>query len=58
VKQRDPVLDEEIDLVDAVSRGQEPAADDTDAEPSRADLDRVIEQAMRQTNNDDTRKQN
>jgi CPA2 family monovalent cation:H+ antiporter-2 len=58
-KQRDPVLDEEIDLVDAVSKGQVPETDgDDDGEPSRADLDRVIEQAMRQTDSDDRRKQN
>jgi CPA2 family monovalent cation:H+ antiporter-2 len=57
-KERDPVLDEEIDLVDAVSNGQVPEADTADGEPTRADIDRVIEQAMRQTDSDDRRKQN
>ena len=59
---RNPVLDEEIALVDAATQGETDGeeAEDQD-EPTRAAIDRVVEEAMRQTGRDDQhdrRKQN
>ncbi|NNC11792.1 cation:proton antiporter [Planctomonas sp. JC2975] len=69
-KERNPVLDEEAALVDAVTSGQlddegdesdggdADGADTRTGEPSKAAIDRIVEEAMRQTDADDRRKQN
>jgi CPA2 family monovalent cation:H+ antiporter-2 len=61
-KPHNPVLDEEAALVDAATQGETDGegAGEPD-EPTRAAIDRVVEEAMRQTGRtdpNDTRKQN
>lgn len=57
-REPNPVLEEEIALVDAVSSGQEPDDGIPQDEQSREAVDRVIEEAMRRSSADDSRKQN
>jgi CPA2 family monovalent cation:H+ antiporter-2 len=66
VRQRNPVLDEEIALVDAVTGGQQAASGEDSAgkvdesandEPTREAIDRIVAEAMKQSEPPD-RKQN
>ena len=56
-KEHNPVLEEEIALVDAATRGQQ-SEDGEDDQTTREAIDRIVDQAMRQTDDSDTRKQN
>jgi Kef-type K+ transport systems, membrane components len=59
MKNRNPILDEEIALVDAATADLGGGSDaESTEEHTQSAIDRVVEQAMRQTDEDGTRKQN
>ncbi len=57
-KEPDPLSEEEFTLVEAATSGQEPGGDAEGEKPTRAEVERIVEEAMRRSDADDTRKQN